>query len=328
MFKANDIITYISSHFDNVEEIMKWALYPLYLINEIFMDNNYVSLILYVIVNIILFIIFVYFLSLNFKKIIAKLSENRAKSNYKMKKLYSSSISKTLYNKEIKRYLSSPIYVFNTSFGVIMFIIAAIASIFFDKDQILKILEVNGDMGMFPLLAAGVAFIVFMSNTTAASISLEGRNFWVIKSLPVNPMQVIKSKILVNLTITIPFGIISLVIMHFAGVIKLFELMMLIIITIISALTSALFGILVNLRFPKMDAINDVVVVKQSMSVMVTILVPMAIIFGITGLYAAVGNAIGTNEFIIMAVIVLAILMLIERRVLQTWGIKRFKEIN
>jgi ABC-2 type transport system permease protein len=328
MFKANDIITYISSHFDNVEEIMKWALYPLYLINEIFMDNNYVSLILYVIVNIILFIIFVYFLSLNFKKIIAKLSENRAKSNYKMKKLYSSSISKTLYNKEIKRYLSSPIYVFNTSFGVIMFIIAAIASIFFDKDQILKILEVNGDMGMFPLLAAGVAFIVFMSNTTAASISLEGRNFWVIKSLPVNPMQVIKSKILVNLTITIPFGIISLVIMHFAGVIKLFELMMLIIVLIISALTSALFGIIVNLKFPKMDAINDVVVVKQSMSVMVTILVPMAIIFGISGLYAAIGDSIGTNEFIIMAVIVLAILMLIERRVLQTWGIKRFKEIN
>lgn len=328
MFKANDIITYISTHFSNVEEIMKWALYPVYLINEIFMDSNYTSLIIYVIVNIVSSIIFIYLLSLNFKKIIAKLSENKTRSNYKMKKLYSRSISKTLYIKDIKRYLSSPIYVFNTSFGVIMFIIAAIASIFFDKEQILKVLELNNNVGMYPLLAAGVGFVMFMSNTTSASISIEGKNFWVIKSLPVSPMQVLRSKILVNLTVTIPIGIISLVIMYFAGVIKEFDLLVLIILTLISALLSALFGLIVNLKFPKMDAINDVAAVKQSLSVIISILVPMTVIFGIIGIYTAISSFIGTNGFILITMIIMLILMFIGYYILKTWGIKRYKEIN
>jgi ABC-2 type transport system permease protein len=245
-----------------------------------------------------------------------------------MKKLYSRSISKTLYIKDIKRYLSSPIYVFNTSFGVIMFIIAAIASIFFDKEQILKVLELNNNVGMYPLLAAGVGFVMFMSNTTSASISIEGKNFWVIKSLPVSPMQVLRSKILVNLTVTIPIGIISLVIMYFAGVIKEFDLLVLIILTLISALLSALFGLIVNLKFPKMDAINDVAAVKQSLSVIISILVPMTVIFGIIGIYTAISSFIGTNGFILITMIIMLILMFIGYYILKTWGIKRYKEIN
>ena len=97
-----------------------------------------------------------------------------------MKELKSSSILKNLYFKEVKRYFSSPIYVLNTSFGLILILIASIASIFYDKEQILAVFELSTNGQIFNLLVVAIIFIAFVSNTTSSSISIEG-NLWILK---------------------------------------------------------------------------------------------------------------------------------------------------
>lgn len=328
MSKIDTILNFMVNNGADLDRILKWGFYPVYLVGQIFNDYNYLSLLIFVVLNVGLFVGFTYLLSINFKKIIAKLQENRTKSNYVMKSLKTESVTKVLFMKEFKRYLSSPIYVLNTFFGLIMLIIAAVATVFYDSDKILAVLGMSGGPNMFQLLAAGVCFIAFISCTTSASISLEGKNYWILKTLPIESDKILNSKILLNIALTLPIIYVSLIILKFTLNLEISEFVILGVLATISTLVSSKFGLLINLKFPKMDAANDVIIIKRSLSVMIVVLLPMAIIFGVVGIYSLIANMINFNTFIIVIILVLCVLNIVERMLLRTWGTRRFKEIN
>lgn len=328
MGNINNILNYLVNNVSNFDQILKWAFYPVYLINEIFNQNNVLSFIIYILLNVGLFIIFTYILSIKFKKIIAKLQEDRSKSNYVMTGLKTSSVDKVLFIKEVKRFLSSPIYVFNTSTGILILLVGAIATVFYDADQILGAMGVSGFTDIYMFLIPFILFVVFLSCTTSASISLEGKNYWILKTLPVHPSKVFKGKIYLNLALVLPVTFIALIITYFTLKLKLIELIILMLIALIGSLVSSQFGLLVNLKFPKMDAVNDTVVVKRSASVMICVLVPMAIIFGLGSLYTLISEYLTFNILIVIITILLVAIACVESYLLRTWGVKRFKEID
>lgn len=329
MSQIDSILNFIVNNTQGIENILKWGFYPIYLIGEIFNDYNYLSLAIYIVLNLGLFYIFTYILSFNFKNIIAKLQENKTKSNYVMKSLKTSSISKVLYIKELKRYVSSPIYVFNTFFAVIMILFAAIVSIFYDKGELLKAIGMgDASSSLFGLLVPAMIFISFISSTTSATISIEGQNYWILKTLPIHPSKIFKGKIGLNVSLILPAVFVSLIIFYFTIGLTLAELLVLLIIVTISSFVSAQFGLLVNLKFPKMDAINDIAIVKRSASVMIAVFAPMAAIFGGSAIYSALSGIISFNTFMLIVTILLFTLNFVEYYLLNTWGIKRFKEIN
>jgi ABC-2 type transport system permease protein len=292
-------------------------------------DNNYLSLLIFIIFNVGLFTIFTYILSINFKKIIAKLQENRAKSNFVMKTLRSESISKTLFMKEAKRYFSSPIYVFNTLFGPMIILVAAIASIFFDKSMIMSVLGVSGGENMiFQFLVAAVLFVPFFTSTTSCSISIEGNNFWVMKTLPLSPKDIFKGKMALNLLLILPAAYLALIVLFITLNLTLMQLLTLLVLVTVSALATVQLGLLVNLKFPKMDATNDVVIVKRSASPMISMLVPLVTIMVASSVYAGLSNVINFNILLGVVLILLMIMVVVEHRILNTWGEKRFGEID
>lgn len=54
-----------------------------------------------------------------------------------------------------------------------------------------------------------------MTNTSCVSIYLEGKNLWILKSSPIKEMDIFKSKILLNLPLTIPISIICFIFLSF-----------------------------------------------------------------------------------------------------------------
>ena len=50
----------------------------------------------------------------------------------------------------------------------------------------------------------GIAFFIAIGCTTAASVSLEGKNLWIVRSLPVDTRLVLKAKLNVAMTLYIP----------------------------------------------------------------------------------------------------------------------------
>lgn len=329
MYNGQKILMYFINDKETVLNIIKYTFYPIYLIIEVFIQNNIKSLFVFITINIVFITIFTYIMSIRYKNIISKLSENKTRSNYKMAKLKIEKPSKALLKKEIKRYFSSPIYLLNTSFGVIMMFGLALVTIFYDKTKIMETLELaNANVNNFQLLLALILMVTFMSNTTSVSISLEGQNFWIIKSLPIEIKKIFYTKILLNLLVIIPASIISIIIFKFTLGITIIEVLLLIILTILFSIITAYFGLLINLKFPKMDTQNDTVVVKQSLSVMVTILVPLFINMVIIGVMSQYIDKINFNITIMITIIISIIIIYLENKLLNKYGPKLFRNIN
>ena len=104
--------------------------------------------------------------------------------------------------------------------------------------------------------------------TTATSISMEGKNWWILKSLPLSAKNILDGKILMNLLLILPFYFLSELFLIFALKPGAGELLWLILIPAEIILFSCVYGITVNLHFPVLEWESEVRIVKQSASAM------------------------------------------------------------
>jgi len=329
MLNSGKVLNYIVLHFEEVKNVLKYGFYSVYLIFDIFSNNNYLLMIMSILLNIVLFALFIYALSLNFKNIIAKLQENRTRANYKITALKSKLISKTLFLKEAKKYFSTPVYVMNTSIGLVLMVGYALYTVFANQIEIKKAIESSGlGSNMFVSILVMIAFVVFMSNTTCASISLEGKSFWILKTLPIRVKDIFYNKIKFNVILVLIPTIISIIILTFTMNFTLIQFIILLVASIICSLASSQLGLLVNLKYPKLDATSDIVVVKRSFSVIISTMIPMIIIFSLAGLYAAISSFINLNIYLLIVFCLITIICVFEFYLLNNWAIERFKKIN
>lgn len=190
----------------------------------------------------------------------------------------------TLLQKEFYRYFSSVMYVLNSSIGMILMTLFTVLNgtggkkmqqleAYFPAD--LKIL--------FVLLIFG--FTLVISNTTAPSISLEGKNLWIVKSWPVGEGKILLAKLCVHLTVIIPLLIVNCVIAGFTMGLSIANCITLFVICTLFAVLSGLTGLIFNLYFHRFDFYNDTQVVKNSSSVLLTYLTMAAIVAACAGIY-------------------------------------------
>lgn len=168
-----------------------------------------------------------------------------------------------------------------------------------------------------------VVFTACMTCITSSMISLEGKSFNIIKSLPVVPEKILLAKILTSNIITIPAILICDVIFFVVFKVAIIDIVLILLASIIMPTFTAILGILINLKYPKMDATSDTEVVKQSMSSMNSVFIGMFI-----GMLSIAAVITGGNLFIILELLVFSIIVLILCKVLKRYGVRRFKEIN
>ena len=97
----------------------------------------------------------------------------------------------------------------------------------------------------------------------------------------------------------------------------------------ISSITlSSILGLVINLKYPKMNALNDTEVVKQSMSSMVAVFINMGIIIiSVIGIFALYDKL---NIYLLLGIHVLIIILvtIILYYILMNNGIKEYRSIN
>ena len=171
-----------------------------------------------------------------------------------------------IIQKELKKFFNVTIYVFNSGFGPIVLAIGGLAVLIFKEDLIGAVdLFSELNLSIEPLLLIVVGFIISTVFTSAISLSLEGKNFWLLKSLPIKAETVMFGKMFFNVLIVLPFAIFFIFMAGIALEIELINVLVSIIyVTSLSFLSSAL-GSIVNLHFPKFNYVNETEVVKQSL---------------------------------------------------------------
>jgi len=216
-------------------------------------------------------------LSLKYKEINTALSTYRTSSDYEVHSLKQSNVLSTLYSKELKQWYSCPIYLTNSIVGAIIALLLSGAFVVLGPSKIAEM-----GKGMFDVTLVNSAFVYFiaaslgMCCTTMASISLEGKKVWLLQSLPIDMKNIINSKILVNLTITIPCGLICSTLYTAVAKIGFVRGVLSYIIPVIFSLFSAVFGIWLNLRMHNYSWESETQVIKQSTTSLIgMLLTPM-----------------------------------------------------
>ncbi len=224
-----------------------------------------------------------------FKPLSTALAANRRpKADFRLRASGRQSRLSALYGKELKRYFASSAYVLNTAMGTVLLLAAAVA-LLIKKDLVSSFLADSGIAGLRGALPLALGFFVVLSGTTSSSVSMEGKSLWIVKSLPLPAREVFLSKILVSLTVILPglllFCPICALSLGLAG----WDLFFLFVTPLCYAFFTAVLGLAVNLRFPKLDWKNDVEVVKQSTATMIMTFGGMLLTFAPVGVMLATG---------------------------------------
>ena len=192
-----------------------------------------------------------------------------------------------IVKKELDRYFSTPVLLMNTALGLVLFMVA-VGALCFKFDDIASAIMTSIDN--FPLTLdemrsflpsvsfALVAFASLMTFITATMISLEGKAFNLLKTMPISGKKVIMSKVLAALLLIVPITALGSIILSIRFQFNLMDSILVLIATIVLALVTELIGILINLKYTRFDAESDAVVVKQSASVMVATFVGLGMV--------------------------------------------------
>lgn len=232
------------------------------------------------------------------------------KKNNKEIKYQEKSVLQTLVQKEFKKYFNSILYAVNSGIGPVMLIVLSVASLFY-KSQIEDILAqmagVNLDVEI--LILAFVSFCIAMTYTPAISLSLEGKNFWIIKSLPIKAETVVFSKIVFNLILCVPIAIISILLFGISIGFSAVNQFILIGLVIVFAVLISTFDAIVNLHVPKFDYVNEQEIVKQSAGALLGVFGGFALI-AINGIFYYFMNDVSSFTIITLLMILLNLIML------------------
>lgn len=255
------------------------ALYPLAFIFETNLGQlNFPYLILYDIFSFLLGLVFISLVSrrsVSRSHSFSQTTPSRGRLQYAKSK----SIFSALYLKEWHHYQSSYILMLNTCLGILLLLIYSLAILLLPSEQIADTLglpNVSSFITSFaPLL---ITAFLSMSVTTTSSLSLEGREVWILKSLPIGIKQIIKSKIFFNLTLHSLGYIPAVLIIAIKYPMNVIHLIFLLLIPLVSSLFISISGLYLNTRYPNYHWETESFVIKQSLPVILAGLINFFII--------------------------------------------------
>lgn len=335
-FNLDGILKSLASNASSINDIITRLYYPAGAYVKMITKFNVLDLIIFIVINLGLFIITIFILSKRYFKVNSKLNESYSSNNKGKYKITYNKRIVSLMKKEFKRFVNSPVFIVNAGFGLVLFIIGCILLIvkFNSLTNILGSIEIDIDINTIKsyipvIIFCFVCFTSFMTSITSSMISLEGKSFSILKSLPISPITIIMSKVLSAAMIMIPVILIGDITLFIYFKFNIIEIILLLIPSITLPFISEMIGIIVNLKYPKMDADNDTEVVKQSISSMIAVFTGMIVSFLTIFLLVTLISK-GLSNYLILGIFNLfyILLLLIIIMYMKKYSVRDFNSIN
>ena len=176
-------------------------------------------------------------------------------------------------------------------------------------------------------MTAATVTLSCMNDITAPSVSLEGKSLWLLQSLPVDPWKVLWAKIRLHWYITSIPSIVLLLVCKFVFGLDSLEWLVMFAVTILFIMFMAEFGLIMNLLKPNLDWTNEVIPIKQSMSVFVAMFGGWILIAVFAVAYVLLDDIISPVVFLLFVAAVLFVAVAATEWWLRTKGRKIFAEL-
>lgn len=228
----------------------------------------------------LLLILFILFLTKKYEKILYLIGAAVVKS--KEIKLHIQNQFISLFKDEFSRYLASFTYITNTILMPMLLIVVAALS-FVPQFKMIDSVSLNNLGINVDISRAGVYYVLFvacisLTTTTSCGFSMEGNKIWIKRSLPISIAKMSISKICLNITLFLPGLIIAVLSCLFMMKLSGINTVILIVSLILDLIFISVLGLFFNLKFPNYEWNNEMEVVKQSLSTIITAFVSMLLI--------------------------------------------------
>ena len=202
-------------------------------------------------------------------------TSNAKKTVYREKAVKAAGQGKALYRRELDKFLSSPMYMLNWGIAALFLLVLGGLVIWRGRAIFTGIREtLDIEPGLVAVFACAIiAMTASMgSGISAVSVSLEGKNLWIVKSLPVKPEKVLGAKLKLGLSVyMLPLVFCSVSV---AAVLEgnfLLKLLVAVMPVLFFIFTSA-GGLLIGLKMPELNWTNEMIPIKQGRSVTICLL--------------------------------------------------------
>ena len=221
------------------------------------------------------------YISKTYKSKCFRLQVFSKRKNAKKQLLKKSTKSRTLLKREMRRYFSTPIYVLNTMLGIVLLLLFTAYS-FLKSDSVLNYVKIIGNLfgieNISVIFVFIVSLLIILSNTTYASISIEGKHRDILKSLPVSLKELLLAKYQLHLLLTVPIICITSLVLGSIYQMNNIELALCLFLPITVSAFVGILGLFLNLLLPNYEWENVTYIVKQSIPAISTVFLSILIV--------------------------------------------------
>jgi len=308
---------------ETIVQGLKKVFFPMYLFAEASASGNILYALIFIAFCVLVFLRVSSLIARRFLKI-TTLEQNAYKKKYKAKEIKARGKSSALFKKDLDYFTNTIGYLLNTGLGSVLMLLFAGVTVFGGDSFKNEMFAALGDN--FSMIAAmGIGFCAAMNIVTAPSVSLESKFLDIIKSLPVSSMDVLLSKLKLHLVVSQPFIFVSALVCSFGFKLSFTEFLLSLAFPAIINFMLGISGLLINLRFPKFDWINETLVVKQSLSTFLAIFTGIGACLLPVLAFMLLSDYAEANLILLISCALYAIVGIVLYRVLKTWGVKVYE---
>ncbi|MCR5734762.1 MAG: hypothetical protein K6G22_09180, partial [Lachnospiraceae bacterium] len=187
----------------------------------------------------------------------------------------------------------------------------AIVTLIIGFDKIIAVVTQNAPLDakmLQPAIPFVAYFFIGMVSTTACSPSLEGRNYWIVQSLPIDKKTLYHGKMLFNMCFMVPFMVFSVICLSISAHTPFFNTILYIILGIVLCAFSTAWGLVCGLKHMRLDWENEIEVIKQSSAVVIYMLPNMFANMALVVLVVYLGTK---KDHVILTLIMILVISLL-----------------
>ncbi len=262
-------------------------------------------------VCVVLFAVVFHIVGNSYRNINSALKSHAAARNFRMKEQKKRSVVNAIAFKEFKRMTGSTTYMVNVGMGDILALLLGVITLIIGFEKIISTV-MQGAPLTASMLQPAIPFIVYfcvgMMATTACSPSLEGKNYWILQSLPIEKKTIYQGKMLFNMYLNIPFAVLSIICLCISAKTPLLNSILYVVLGVLLCTFSTTWGCVCGVKHIKLEWENEVEVIKQGAAVAIYMLPNMFINMGLCVLVVFLGTKINHNLISLIFILITAML--------------------
>lgn len=230
-----------------------------------------------------------------YRNINSALQSHAAGKKFTMKEQRQRSAVQAIAYKEFRRMVGSTNYMVNGAMGELLAVILGVLTLVVGFDRIVTTVT-NGAPFDPVILQPAIPFIVYfligMVATTTCSPSLEGKQFWILQSLPLSMKTVYRGKMLFNMMLSVPFMAFATVCLCVSAHVSVVHTALYLLLGMALCAFSTAWGCVCGVRFRKLEWVNEIEVIKQGAGVALYMLPNMFVVMGLVVLVVVLGKRV------------------------------------